>query len=508
MNYDEYVNKKRIEVKPSGFDVDADALNPKLFNFQAAIVRWAIRRGKAALFEDCGLGKSLQEWEFAQQTIWQTDLPALILAPLSVNKQMVKEAPLFGYTINNCRGQSDVKSGINVANYEILHKFDPDTFGTIICDESSILKGGAFGKISNELVDFAKDIPYRLAATATPAPNDLDELIFHAQFLGIMRESEIKALFFTQDGNSSNKMRLKRNAVQHFYKWLASWAVALRKPSDLGYMDEGFDLPALHINQITVDGSEEFANGMLFQVEAHGISEQRAARKGSIVERVRIVADMVNNSNDQWIVWCDLNDESAALSKAIPDAVEVKGSDKSEHKEDAMLGFGTGKYRVIVSKPSICGFGMNWQQSHKMVFCGLGNSYEQYYQGIRRQYRFGQVNDVDVFVVVSAADGSVVANIRRKELQAAEMFDNLVQHMAVHTDLGAAKREDMEYKPEKKVKVPSFVKKNNQTPTIPGNTWINLDAIPYKWDTAPEFNCGVLVGNQAIVKPEWIQSVI
>lgn len=507
MNYDSFVESKRIVSMASGFDIDFSELNPKLFDFQSAVVRWAIKRGKAALFEDCGLGKSFQEWEFAHQTGKQTEMPALILAPLSVNKQMVKEAPAFGYTINNCRSRADIKLGINVTNYEILHKFNPDDFGTIICDESSILKGGALGKTSNDLVDFARNTPYRLAATATPAPNDLDELIFHAEFLGIMREAEIKALFFTQDGNSSNKFRLKRNAVTHFYKWLASWAVALRHPADLGYDNTGFELPQLRIHQITVDGSEQFANGMLFQMEATGIAEQRAARKASIAERVRIVAEMVNNSQEQWLVWCDLNDESEALKKAIPTAIEVKGSDKPEHKEDAMLGFADGKYRVLVTKPQIAGFGMNWQRSHKMVFCGLGNSYEQYYQGIRRQYRFGQINDVDVYVVVSAADGAVVENIHRKEQQASDMFDSLVQHMAVHTDLGTASREEMEYNPQQAVKAPAWLKANNVTPTEKAMTWIDLDSIRYKWDVAPQFDCGLAVGNQSINIPSWVKSI-
>ncbi len=505
MNYEQYVDSKRIEVKPSGFD--PSDLNPVLFPFQRDVVRWAIRRGKAALFEDCGLGKSLQEWEFAQQVTMQTGKPALILAPLSVNKQMVKEAPKFGYSINNARSSADIKPGINVTNYEILHKFTPDDLGAIICDESSILKGGALGKMSNDLVAFAKEIPYRLAATATPAPNDLDELIFHAEFLGIMREAEIKALFFTQDGNSSNKFRLKRNAVEKFYSWMASWAVAMRRPSDLGYADAGFELPPLNIEQITVDIADPFSTGTLFGMEATGIAEQRSARKATITDRVKIVADMVNNSTAQWLVWCDLNNESAALTKAIHDAVEVKGSDKPEHKEDAMLGFTSGKYRVLVTKPQIAGFGMNWQQSYNMVFCGLGNSYEQYYQGIRRQWRFGQMQTVNVYVVVSTADGAVVANIHRKEQQAGEMFDNLVKHMAVHTDLGVATRHEMDYNPQQAIKIPQWLKRPVKTQTEPGMWWIDLDSIPYQWAEAPTFQCGVDVGNQPVVIPNWIQTI-
>jgi hypothetical protein len=340
-----------------------------------------------------------------------------------------------------------------------------------------------------------------------PAPNDLDELIFHAEFLGIMREAEIKALFFTQDGNSSNKFRLKRNAVEKFYAWMASWAVAMRRPSDLGYADTGFELPPLNIEQITVDIADPFSTGTLFGMEATGIAEQRQARKATIVDRVKLVADMVNNSAEQWLVWCDLNDESAALRKAIPDAVEVKGSDSAEHKEDAMLGFTSGKYRVLVTKSSIAGFGMNWQQSHNMVFCGLGNSYEQYYQGIRRQWRFGQTQQVNVFVVVSTADGAVVANIRRKEQQAGEMFDNLVKHMSVHTDLGVATRNEMDYNPQQKVKVSAWMKKPVKTETEPGMWWIDMNSIPYQWSEAPKLNLGAVVGNQTAIIPNWIQTI-
>lgn len=511
IDYDEYVRNKKLEQPASGFVVDESAINPMLFDYQRVITRWALHRGKAAIFADCGTGKSLIEWEFAHHVALRTDMPVLILAPLSVNKQMVVTAPGFGYTINNARSQVDIDSGINITNYEMLHKFDPSRFGGLICDESSILKGGALGKMSNDLVAFAKDIPYRLAATATPAPNDLEELIFHAQFLGIMREAETKALFFTQDGNSSNKFRLKRNAVEKFYEWMASWAVAMRRPSDLGYTDDGFDLPPLNIEQITVDISDPFAGGTLFGMEATGISEQRAARKVTIGDRVKIVADMVNASSEQWIVWCDLNDESAALSKAIPDAIEVKGADSAEHKEDGMLGFAAGKYRVIVSKCSIAGFGMNWQQSHNMVFCGLGNSYEQYYQGIRRQWRFGQKQMVCVYVVVSTADGAVVTNIRRKEQQASEMFDNLVKHMSVHTNLGQQTRNEMDYNPQQTVTIPAWMRKPKTAKTEPGRPWIDLDDIPYQIDGEIKNFWDGLTGpnlSEPMIVPQWVSTIL
>lgn len=291
IDYNKYVDSKRIEVVASGFN--PSSLNPKLFDYQEAITRWAIRRGKAALFEDCGLGKSFQEWEWGYHVSLHTAKPVLLFTPLSVSEQMIDEAPEFGYSINLCETSDDLQPGLNITNYEKLHKFNPDDLGGIILDESSILKAGTFGKMSTDLVKFAANIPYRLAATATPAPNDLIEIAFHSEFLGIMREAEIKALFFTQEKNSSNTFRLKRNAVEKFYEWLASWAVAIRKPSDLGFSDEGFQLPELNIQQIVIDNSDPFANGTLFTMEAKGLNDQRKARNSSINERVQAVADMV-----------------------------------------------------------------------------------------------------------------------------------------------------------------------------------------------------------------------
>ena len=423
---------------------------------------------------------------------------------------MAVEAPAFGYDVNLCRTQKDVKHGINITNYEMVHKFDSSVFGGIILDESSILKGGSLGKMSNDLVSFAKDIPYRLCATATPSPNDLIELTFHAEFLGIMREAEIKALFFTQDGNSSNKFRLKRNAVERFYKWLSSWAVAMRKPSDLGYSDKGFEIPELIIEEIVIDSSDQFANGTLFQMEARGITEQRIALRNSIDDRVSAASGMVNASEDQWLVWCQLNDESRAIAKAIPSAVEVKGSDSSEHKVDAMLGFLDGRYKDVISKASMWGFGMNFQHCNHMVFCGMGNSFERYYQAIKRIHRFGQKRKCYVHVIVTPADGAVVENIKRKWRQNDEMFDNLVKHMAIHTDLGRQTRHEMEYEPQQNVDVPAWMKAPVKTKTESGMWWIDMGAIPYQidgimsnvWNQYEELSLAT-----AMNVPAWIQTV-
>lgn len=503
-DYDSYVEGKIIEARPSGFE--CGELNPSLFPYQADIVRWALRRGKAALFESPGLGKSIQEWEFAKHTSDHTGMPAMIFAPLAVAEQMVTEAPTFGYNINICRSRDDVRIGINVANYEILHKFSPEDFGAIIADESSILKAGSFGKTAKALTEFASVIPYRLAATATPAPNDMDEILYHAEFLGIMREQEAKALFFVQDGNSSNKMRLKMNAVEDYYRWLASWAVALRRPSDLGYSDDGFVRPPVNYHQITIDLDSPVDTGMLVAVEAIGINEQRKARNATMEKRVKATAGIVNASNEQWLVWCDLNPESEALARAIPDAVEVTGSDSPDHKIDAMVGFKSGKYRVVVSKPSMWGFGLNLQHSHNMVFCGLGNSFEQYLQAIARQDRFGQQSIVNVFVVVSSADGAVVQNIKRKWAEHDRMYDQLIKHVTVYTDFGSGKRQEMEYDADKTVIVPSWLKPTvNHIEYCPA-PWFDFDAITYQG--LPDVAIGAAVGDAPMHRPGWIKSAI
>lgn len=503
-DYDAYVAGKIIEAKPSGFE--CGDLNPALFPYQRDIVRWAIRRGKAALFEYPGLGKSIQEWEFAKHTSAYTGMPAIIFAPLAVAEQMHMEGPEFGYDIHICRSRSDVRSGINVTNYERLEKFSPEDFGTLVLDESSILKAGSFGKTAGMINDFAQSIPYRLAGTATPAPNDMDEILYHAEVLGIMREQEAKALFFVQDGNSSNKMRLKMNAVDAYYRWLASWAVALRRPSDLGYSDEGFIRPPVNYHQITVNIESPIATGMLVAVEAVGIAEQRAARNATMEQRVKATADLVNASNEQWLVWCDLNNESEALAKAIPDAIEVKGSDSQEHKIDALIGYKSGKYRVVVSKPSMWGFGLNLQHSWNMAFCGLGNSFEQYLQAIARQDRFGQQHVVNVNAVVSSADGAVIQNIKRKRLEHDRMYDELIKHVTVYTDLGSGKRQEMEYNASRAIKIPSWLKPTVSQIDYHPAPWIDFDAIAYQG--LPEVVIGETVGDNVMSKPTWIGSVL
>lgn len=439
--YQNFLEFKLTRIEPVGFQVES--VNPHLFDWQAQIVRWALQRGRAALFEDCGLGKTLQQLAWADEVAKHTGKSVLILTPLAVAEQTVKEAARFGIAASIAETKDGIgEPGVYVTNYEKLHHFDADVFGGIVLDESSILKSFD-GKTRKLLMEFANGIPYRLCCTATPAPNDLIELTNHAEFLSIMSGKEIVALYFTQDGNTTHKWRLKGHAKKDFWRWMAQWCVAIRKPSDLGYSDDGFELPELRIHHVELESKAP--DGFLFAVEAKTLNERRQARRDSLGDKVQRCADMINRSSEAWSVWCGLNDESEALAEAINDSVEVRGSDKPSQKIDRMMGFSDGRYRVIVTKPSIAGFGMNWQHCSKVAVVGLSDSFEELYQLIRRHYRFGQKNPVDVYVFASQAEGAVVANIQRKEKQASEMMESIVAEMR-EFNLEKSGRQIMEYR--------------------------------------------------------------
>src|SRR5262252_258690 len=428
MNYADFLETKRIVAPTAGID-DHGEINGMLFPFQQAIVRWALCRGKAALFEDCGLGKTPQQLEWARHVVAHTGMPVLIVAPLAVSAQTIREGCKFGVDVHRADRQSDIdQAGVWITNYEKMHLFgDASQFGGIVLDESSILKGFD-GKTRKALTEFASVIPFRLACTATPAPNDYMELGNHAEFLDVMKTPDMLATFFVHDGGDTSKWRLKGHAVDKFWNWVASWAVCIRRPSDLGFDDDGFILPDLKMYQHTVEANQ-ISEGFLFSVEAQTLQERNAARRDSIEERVAECAALVNASEDPWLVWCNLNSESEALAEAIPDAVEVTGSDSPEFKERAMLDFIDGRARVLISKPTICGFGLNLQHCADMVFVGLSDSYEQFYQAVRRSWRFGQRREVHCHVITAETEGAVVRNIERKEKQAAEMAEGMIEHM-------------------------------------------------------------------------------
>jgi len=427
VSYQEFLDSKRIVTPEVGFE--PDSVSGTLFGFQDEIVRWALRKGRAAIFADTGLGKTMMQLEWARQIHERTGGPVLILAPLAVARQTAREGEKFGVPVTVCRESSDLQPGVNVTNYQMLHHFSEGDFAGLVLDESSILKGFN-GSTRRALTEFARSIEYRLACTATPAPNDTEELANHAEFLGAMTGKEMLALFFTQDGNSTHKWRLKNHARRDFWQWIASWAIAVRKPSDLGYDDDAFILPALTMQEHSVDAAT-VSEDRLFEVEARTLSERRLARRESVEDRVELTRQIVADEPDEyWILWCNLNTESEALTKAIPGAVEVRGSDAAEVKEQRLLDFAEGRTRVLVTKPSIAGHGLNLQHCARMAFVGLSDSFEAMYQATRRSWRFGQKRPVNAHIITAENEGAVVANIKRKEKQAAEMMEEIVAHTA------------------------------------------------------------------------------
>lgn len=459
MSYQELIRRKALTVPPTGISSPPE-LNPKLFDFQSAVTKWALRRGRAALFLDTGLGKSWCALEWARVVYEHTGKPVLILTPLAVAPQFVAEGAKLGIPVTHCREPEDVGPGVNVLNYDRVERFDCDVFGGVVLDESSILKDFT-GKTRNLLIDRFRSTRFRLCTTATPAPNDHTELGNHAEFLGAMTRTEMLSMFFTHDGGSTQDWRLKGHAKGEFWAWVASWAIAIRSPSDIGFDGSRYILPPLSLSEVVVSSSTDLAKqaGMLLGYQATTLSEQRAARRSSLAGRVSAAASEVNASDRPWLVWCDLNDESEALAAAIPDAVEVRGSDSQEHKERAVWDFIEGRARVLVSKPSICGMGLNMQRCADMAFVGLGYSWELYYQAIRRCYRFGQRNPVNVRVFVSEAEGRVVDVIRRKQEDADRMAEGVVEHMreSMRAQLGALGVTRDDYEPKERMIVPAWL---------------------------------------------------
>ena len=456
MNYKSFISQKKISDPDTGFEIDRENLNENLFDFQRDIVHWSLKRGRACLFADCGMGKTLMQLDWARCVAEYTGNPVLILAPLAVSHQTAREGEKFGIQVEPL--QSDVfGSGIYITNYEKLHKVDLTQFSGIVLDESSILKSYT-GKIRNQIIEGCQSVAFRLACTATPAPNDFMELGNHSEFVGSMTRTEMLSMFFVHDGGETQKWRLKGHAKSEFWKWVCSWAVMISKPSDLGYCDGDFTLPQLKIHNITTSVMEsESAAGLLFRLPASTLSERQKERKLTISDRADECARIVASDSGQWVIWCNLNDEAKAIINAIPDAVEVSGSHSDEIKTERMLGFSAGKYRILVTKPKIAGHGMNWQNCSKVAFVGLSDSYEQYYQAIRRCWRFGQTKEVDCYIITAETEGAVVRNIERKERDAVEMASEMVSNMHVYN--------------EKNIKGTSQNKGAYKVKTIDGNGW-------------------------------------
>lgn len=416
--YEAFLVSKVLKLEPVG--IEANGLNHNLFPFQADLVRWSARKGRCALFADTGLGKTLMQLAWAEQVASR----ALILAPLAVTQQTVNEGQRWGIPVTYARLQDESpSSGITITNYEMLKNFDPSAYSAVVLDESSILKSFT-GKTRTALIQAFQQVPLRLCCTATPAPNDITEIANHAEFLSVMSRVEMLASFFVHDDNG---WRLKKHAREPFYRWLASWSMSLKKPSDLGYSDEGYVLPPLNISAHYV-ASDYVPSGMLFPLKLHGIRERAQVRRETMEARVQMAASLIDGG--QCLVWCGLNDEGRLLKKLVPDLVLIEGADNPEKKTEALINFSEGQLQRLGTKIRIAGFGMNFQSCSRMIFVGLGDSYEQYYQAIRRCWRFGQKNPVNVHIVLSEIESEVYDNVLKKEREAQIMSEELLKHVA------------------------------------------------------------------------------
>lgn len=455
--YSEFIHRKEIKFNSCGIPSDTvNDINENLFSYQKDIVLWALRIGKAAVWADCGLGKTNIEMEWAHQVNIHTNRPTIIIAPLSVSKQTVEEGLKFGYDINLCETQDDIVNGINITNYEKIHKFDCSVFSGVALDESSILK--SFNSKTKEmLIEKFSDCDFRLACSATPAPNDYTELGNHSEFLGIMPYTEMLSMFFINDlKDTTANWRLKKHAIADFWKWICSWAIYVQNPSDFGYHDSNFVLPELRIHDEVID------NNYLGSL-AVGMNEARKARRETIQSRcehaAKIANDIIKNQNEQVIVWCDLNDESKLLTELIDGAVEISGSNTNQEKESRMLDFSHKRSKCIVTKPKIAGFGMNWQNCKYEIFVGIGYSYEQYYQAVRRCWRFGQEREVDVYVVSTKREGNVVESLKNKERNSIAMVNIIKEHMDIFTieNIQQSTQNITHYDPSIDMIIPNFV---------------------------------------------------
>lgn len=425
--YAEFIAAKAIVSQSRGL-TDIPYLHEKMFPHQVDVTSWALRLGKAAAFLGTGLGKTLIELEWARIISAHTNDPVLILAPLAVARQSVREANKFGIDARYCHDQSDVTSWVNITNYERLEKFDIERFPGIVLDESSILKSFD-GKTRTMLIESFRDTPYRLAATATPAPNDYMELGNHSEFLGVMTATEMLSTFFVHDGGETQKWRLKGHARKEFWEWVCSWAVSINKPSDIGHSDEGFILPPLiyHEHILEVETPSE---GMLFAMPATSLSERLGARRSSVDERVQTAIDIVLAEPDEtWLLWSNLNDESEAVANGLPQCVEVTGSDSDEHKVDTAVAFCNDEIPYLSTKARMWGYGMNLQNCSHQVFVGVNDSWEQFYQAVRRSWRFGQTRPVHVHIIAASTEGNVLENLKRKEKEATHMAEEMVESM-------------------------------------------------------------------------------
>ena len=466
MNYAEFLASKRILSEPCGFDVAESDINPMLFPFQRDICRWALRGGKRAVFAHTGLGKGPIQLEWCRHVSLHTNGNTLILAPLAVSQQFKREAAKFHIPVTLCREQSDVRPGINVTNYERMGLFDLHSFAGVAMDESSCIKDWT-SKTAKDLIEQLADTPFKLCSTATPSPNDHAELGTHAELLDVMRRSAMLAMFFEHDGGETAKWSLKGHGRRPFWKFVASWAVCLLKPSDLGYDDEGFNLPPLHLREHIVEVDQSIStDGMLFRcpdMSATGIHKEMRL---TCDDRARKVAELVESgwniepSNisqlPQWIVWCNTNYEQEPLAEIFGDlCISIEGSMSPEKKESGIARWLDNDKPILLTKPSVAGYGLNLQQCHNMAFVGLSYSFEDMFQAIRRCWRFGQTQPVNAHIVVAETEGGVLSTIRRKEAQYEELQQEM--NVAMREEQLAARHKATRYDHETEMEIPEWL---------------------------------------------------
>jgi hypothetical protein len=460
MKYQEFIAKKRKPVESTGFSVDENDLNSNLFDWQARIVKWSLMRGRSAIFADCGLGKTLCQLNWAEHVYNYTQKPIVIHTPVGVRKQTQREADKFAIDceVKVVDEPREVINGINIINYEKLHKFEDVDFGGVVLDESSVLKG-LTSKTRQLLTERYVGMRFKLACTATPAPNDHMELGNHAEFLGVCNSVDMLNRFFYHDSGDTAKWVLMGHARKQFWAWVAQWAICIAKPSDIGGSDKGYDLPELNVERHFVSVENEVAtDGFLFNVAGISATSIHDEKRQTNESRCKKAAELLKNIDGPAIIWCDTNYEADELKRVIPEAIEVRGTLKDSEKERLLFGFSNGDYRVLISKGSIAGVGMNWQHCNNMIFAGLGFSFEVFYQSIRRCWRFGQTNAVNVHVILAESESAINSVVARKEADFDAMRCGMSEAMRDATlDQFGLREGKTFYKPAKKMLAPSFI---------------------------------------------------
>ena len=428
MKYSDFIKEKLKVNIQKGLIIDKSELNQLLFDYQKDLVIWSLKIGKSAIFADTGLGKTFMQLEWSRIVNEKIKKPVLIVAPLAVTSQTKDEAKKLDIKIKYVKEQTECIGGINITNYERLDNFNPDFFGGIVLDESSILKSFT-GVYKRLLIDNFKNTEYKLCCSATPAPNDYMELGNHSEFLSVMSLTEMLSMFFVHDGGDTSHWRLKGHAVERFWEWISSWSAIIKNPADLGYDGTKHILPELEENNIIVQVENETTD-MLFSLPANTLDERRLAQKDSFPKRIEKTIELIkNNPDEQWLIWCNYNDEANEIHKLLKNSVNVQGSDSPESKAENLLAFGKNKIKYLITKPKIASFGLNWQSCHNIIFCSINDSYEQYYQAIRRCYRFGQKNKVNVYRIISDSEINILDNIERKQKD----FDYMQKKMSIYT---------------------------------------------------------------------------